>query len=117
MGSFVCADRKSRREAYQHIVERSNLTMRMHMRRFTRLTNAFSKKIENHAAAIALHTTYYNFVRIHQTLKVSPAMAAGVTDKLWEMDDLVAMLEQWELTNSKPQYEFVSRQFVQPVKD
>jgi hypothetical protein len=79
--------------------ERGNLTMRMHMRRFTRLTNAFSKKVENHAAAIALHTMCYNFVRIHQTLKISPAMAAGVTDKLWEMDDLVAMLEQWELAS------------------
>jgi len=91
--------------------ERSNLTMRMHMRRFTRLTNAFSKKVENHAAAIALHTMYYNFVRIHQTLKVTPAMAAGVTDKLWEMDDLVAMLEQWELANYKPEYQFVVRQY------
>jgi IS1 family transposase len=78
-------------------VERQNLTMRMHMRRFTRLTNAFSKKVENHAAAIALHTMYYNFVRIHQTLKVSPAMAAGVSDKLWEVSDIVEMLEQWEL--------------------
>src|SRR6202795_2492678 len=68
-------------------VERSNLTMRMHMRRFTRLTNAFSKKGENAAAAIALHTMYYNFVRIHQTLRVPPAMAAGVTDKLWEVSD------------------------------
>jgi IS1 family transposase len=92
-------------------VERSNLTMRMHMSRFTRLTNAFSKKVENHAAAIALHTIYYNFVRIHQTLKVTPAMAAGVTDKLWEMDDLVAMLEQWELANFKPEYQFVVRQY------
>ena len=92
-------------------VERSNLTMRMHMRRFTRLTNAFSKKVENHAAAIALHTMYYNFVRIHQTLKVTPAMAAGVTDKLWEMDDLVVMLEQWELANFKPEYQFVVRQY------
>jgi IS1 family transposase len=92
-------------------VERSNLTMRMHMRRFTRLTNAFSKKVENHAAAIALHTMYYNFIRIHQTLKVTPAMAAGVTDKLWEMDDLVAMLEQWELANFKPEYQFVVRQY------
>src|SRR5881392_3964291 len=60
--------------------------------RFTRLTNAFSKKVENHAAAIALHTMYYNFVRIHQTLRVTPAMAAGVTDKLWEVSDIVAML-------------------------
>lgn len=91
--------------------ERSNLTMRMHMRRFTRLTNAFSKKVENHAAAIALHTMYYNFVRIHQTLKVTPAMAAGVTDKLWEMEDLVVVLEQWELANFKPEYQFVVRQY------
>ncbi len=57
--------------------ERANLTMRMHMRRFTRLTNAFSKKIENHTAAVALHSMYYNFARVHQTLKVSPAMAAA----------------------------------------
>jgi IS1 family transposase len=70
-------------------VERQNLTMRMHMRRFTRLTNGFSKKLENHANAIALHFAYYNFVRIHQTLRMTPAMAAGVTDKLWEMADLV----------------------------
>ena len=81
------------------------------MRRFTRLTNAFSKKVENHAAAIALHTMYYNFVRIHQTLKVSPAMAAGVSDKLWEVSDIVEMLEQWELANFKPQYQFVVRQY------
>jgi len=77
-------------------VERANLTMRMHMRRFTRLTNAFSKKVENHVAAVALHTMFYNFVRVHQTLKVSPAMAAGVTDKLWEVSDLVQVLEDWE---------------------
>jgi hypothetical protein len=66
------------------------------MRRFTRLTNAFSKKVENHACAVALHAMYYNFVRIHQTLKVTPAMAAGVTDRLWEMADLVEMLEAFE---------------------
>jgi IS1 family transposase len=93
-------------------VERQNLTMRMHMRRFTRLTNAFSKKVENHAAAIALHTMYYNFVRIHQTLKVTPAMAAGVSDKLWEVSDIVEMLEQWELSNFKPEYQFVVRQYM-----
>src|SRR3981081_538623 len=91
--------------------ERQNLTMRMHMRRFTRLTNAFSKKVENHAAAIALHTMYYNFVRIHQTLKVTPAMAAGVSKKLWEVSDIVEMLEQWELANFKPEYQFVVRQY------
>jgi hypothetical protein len=85
--------------------------MRMHMRRFTRLTNAFSKKVENHAAAIALHTMYYNFVRVHQTLRVTPAMVAGVTDKLWEVSDIVAMLEQWELANQGPEYSFVVRQY------
>jgi IS1 family transposase len=76
--------------------ERTNLTMRMHMRRFTRLTNAFSKKIENHACAVSLHSMYYNFVRLHQTLRVSPAMAAGVTDRLWEMVDVVDVLDAFE---------------------
>lgn len=83
--------------------------MRIHMRRFTRLTNAFSKKVDNNAAAIALHTFYYDFVRIHQTLKVTHAMAAGATDKLWEMDDPVEMLEQWELASQRPEYSFVFR--------
>ena len=74
-------------------VERQNLTMRMSMRRFTRLTNAFSRKVENHAAAIALHFMYYNFVRIHQTLRVTPAMAAGITTKLWDIKDIVELLD------------------------
>jgi IS1 family transposase len=74
-------------------VERQNLTMRMSMRRFTRLTNAFSKKVENHAAALALHFMYYNFARKHQTLKMSPAMAAGITTKLWSIADIVALLD------------------------
>ncbi|TGS53896.1 IS1 family transposase, partial [Mesorhizobium sp. M3A.F.Ca.ET.201.01.1.1] len=73
--------------------ERQNLTMRMHMRRFTRLTNGFSKKVEAHANAVALHFMYYNFVRIHKALRVTPAMAAGVTDKLWEIGDIVALIE------------------------
>lgn len=68
----------------------------MHSRRFTRLTNAFSKKLENHAYAMALHFMYYNFVRIHKTLRVSPAMAAGITDRLWEVSDIVSVLEEWE---------------------
>lgn len=74
-------------------VERQNLTMRMSMRRFTRLTNAFSKKIENHAHAIALHFMHYNFVRIHKTLRCTPAMEVGITKKLWEIEDLVCLLE------------------------
>jgi glutaredoxin 2 len=82
----------------------------MHMRRFTRLTNAFSKKIENHACAVALHSMYYNFVRLHQTLKVSPAMAAGVTDRLWEMVDVVDMLDAFEAKRKrdvKPVFEIL----------
>jgi IS1 family transposase len=74
-------------------VERSNLTMRMHMRRFTRLTNAFSKKVENHAHMVALYTVWYSFVRIHKTLRMSPAMAAGVSSKLWSMEDVVALID------------------------
>jgi IS1 family transposase len=77
-------------------VERQNLTMRMHMRRFTRLTNVFSKKVENHAYAVALHMMYYNFVRIHKTLRVTPAMAAGVTDRLWEISDIARLVEDAE---------------------
>ncbi|MGA2143587.1 MAG: IS1 family transposase [Bryobacteraceae bacterium] len=73
-------------------IERQNLTMRMQMRRFTRLTNAFSKKIENHVAALALHYMHYNFVRIHQTLRVAPAMAAGLTDHLWTIENLIEIL-------------------------
>ena len=73
----------------------------MHTRRFTRLTNAFSKKVENHACAVALHAMYYNFVRIHQTLKVTPAMAAGVTDRLWEMNDVVDLLEAFETSRKR----------------
>jgi len=82
-------------------VERQNLTMRMHMRRFTRLTNGFSKKVANHEASISLHFMYYNFVKIHKTLKCTPAMAAGVTPKLWEMTDVVAMIEAEEAKISK----------------
>jgi IS1 family transposase len=77
-------------------VERSNLTLRMHTRRFTRLTNAFTKKAENHAYAVALHMMAYNFVRIHGSLQCSPAMAAGVTAKLWDIADIVRIIEEWE---------------------
>lgn len=74
-------------------VERQNLTMRMSMRRFTRLTNAFSKKLANHEAAVALHFMYYNFCRIHKTLRVTPAMQAGVCDYIWTMEDVLNMVE------------------------
>ena len=78
-------------------VERSNLSIRMGNRRFTRLTNAFSKKAANHAHAMAIYFMHYNFVRIHQTLRCTPSMAAGVTTKLWELTDMVKVLEDWEL--------------------
>lgn len=74
-------------------VERQNLTMRMHMRHFTRLTNAFSKKIENHAHAVALHFMFYNFCKIHSTHRVTPAMQAGISDHAWEIDELVSLLD------------------------
>jgi IS1 family transposase len=74
-------------------VERANLSIRMQNRRFTRLTNAFSKKFQNHTHALALYFAFYNFVRIHKTLKVTPAMAARITDKLWSLEDIAAQIE------------------------
>jgi IS1 family transposase len=82
-------------------VERQNLNIRMGNRRMTRLTNAFSKMAENHAHMMAIYFMHYNFVRLHQTLKVAPAMAAGVTSKLWEMSDMVQVLVAWEEASAK----------------
>ena len=73
--------------------ERQNLTMRMQMRRFTRLTNAFSKKFENHMHMVALYTVWYNFVKLHKAHRMTPAMAAGVSDRLWSMEDIAALVE------------------------
>lgn len=73
-------------------IERQNLTMRMSMRRFTRLTNAFSKKIENHIASLAIHYMHYNFCRIHQTLRITPAMAAGISQHVWSIQELVDLI-------------------------
>lgn len=82
----------------QHIstsfIERQNLTMRMGMRRFTRLTNGFSKKLDNHIASIAIHYMHYNFCRVHQTLRVTPAMEAGVSDHIWTIGELVSLLDR-----------------------
>ena len=83
-------------------IERQNLTMRMSMRRFTRLTNGFSKKVENHAHAIALHYMYYNFVRIHRSLRCTPAMAANVTSRLWSIEDIINLLPTPEAKTRGP---------------
>ena len=74
-------------------VERANLSMRMGMRRFTRLTNAFSKNIENHIASIAIHYMHYNFCRVHQTLRVTPAMEAGISSHVWSLTEIVGLLD------------------------
>ncbi len=82
-------------------VERQNLTMRMSIRRFTRLTNAFSKKLENHALSVALPYMHYNFCRIHKTLRVTPAMAAGVTDRVWDMTEVASLISAQEAPVAK----------------
>ena len=82
-------------------MERSNLTIRTQNRRFTRLTNGFSKKLENHAYSVALFAMFYNFTRIHKTLKVTPAMEAGVTDRLWDVKDIVKLVEAAETKPTK----------------
>lgn len=104
--------RPDERHISTSFVERQNLTMRMSMRRFTRLTNAFSKKVENHALAVSLHFMNYNFCRKHQTLKMTPAMAAGLTDRIWSVDDIVALIEEREaqdlVSRRQAQYRWAS---------
>jgi hypothetical protein len=84
------------REINTSYVERANLAMQMQMRRFTRLTNAFSKKFENHCHMVALYAVWYNFIRIYKTLRVTPAMEACVTDRLFTYDELVGIVDEWE---------------------
>ena len=79
-------------------VERANLTMRMRMRRFTRLTNAFSKKLENLMCAVAMHFMHYNYVRPHMTLKTTPCVAAGISDRVWKLEEMVGLLDDPTLT-------------------
>lgn len=88
--------RPDKKDISTSMVERQNLTMRMNIRRFTRLTNGFSKKIDNLEHSVALHFMYYNFVRIHITLRVTPAMEAGVTDTLWSLEDIIELIETRE---------------------
>ncbi len=89
---FVSGNPDPKHISTSHI-ERQNLTMRMQMRRFTRLTNAFSKKVENHAAAIAIHYMHDNYCRIHQTLRVTPAMEAGISDRVWSIQEMIALMD------------------------
>lgn len=89
----VISGRPERRHISTSYVERQNLTMRMHMRRFTRLTNAHSKKIENHVASIAIHYLHYNFCRVHETLRVTPAMESGLADHVWSIEEMIALLD------------------------
>lgn len=85
-------------------VERQNLNIRMGVRRFTRLTNAFSKKLENHFHMLAIYFMFYNFVRVHKTLRVTPAVAAGIEKRLWDMRDLAQMVEDWQLAKRREEY-------------
>jgi hypothetical protein len=94
--TFCCEGKPDLTHISTSFAERQNLSMRMGMRRFTRLTNAFSKKVENHIHAISIYFMHYNFVRIHQSLRVTPAMAASVTDRLWELEDIVRVVDEWE---------------------
>jgi hypothetical protein len=90
-------------------VERQNLTMRMSMRRFTRLTNAFSKKVDNHRHMVALHYMYYNFCRVHQTLRVTPAMEAKLTDHVWSLEELIALMPKPVVSASQIEKELLTR--------
>ena len=94
MRKSVVRGRPNKKKISTSYVERQNLTMRMSMRRFARLSNAFSKKVENHMHAISLHYMYYNFGRIHQTLKVTPAMAAKVTDHVWTLEEIAGLIPE-----------------------
>jgi hypothetical protein len=94
--TFCCTGEPDPRHISTIYAERQNLTIRTSVHRFTRLTNGFSKTAENHVHSVAIHFTYYNFVRIHQSLRVTPAMAAGVTNKLWSVADTARVIEERE---------------------
>jgi hypothetical protein len=96
--SVVVSGNPDPKQISTSIAERQNWSVRTAMRRYTRLSNGFSRKIENHAAAVALNYFAYNFIKIHRTLRMTPAMAAGVTDRLWDVADLVSLWESYEQT-------------------
>ena len=98
--TYCCTGRPDPKHISTSYVERQNLTMRMSMRRFTRLSNGFSKKAANHAHSVAIHFMHYNFARIHQSLRITPAMAAGVSKTLWSLADMVRVIEDWEAARS-----------------
>ncbi len=93
MTTEVIKGRPDRKHISTSYVERQNLTMRMSMKRFSRLSNGFSKKLENHAAAVALHFMHCNFARIHRTLRITAAMASGVADHVWSLEEVVGLLD------------------------
>lgn len=107
--TFCCTGKPDPKHISTSHVERQNLTMRMSMRRFTRLSNGFSKKVENHAHSVSIHFMHYNFVRRHQTLRVPPAMAAGVATTWWTLADMVRVLEDWEADRATARAEFGER--------
>src|SRR6202789_944555 len=84
-------------------VEKHNQTMRQHMKRFTRLTACHSKKLQNHVHMVALYTTWYNFARVNSAVRMSPAMACGLETRLWDVADIVKLVEEWEAANASPQ--------------
>jgi IS1 family transposase len=97
-------------------VERQNLTMRMGMRRFTRLTNGFSKKVDNHRHMVALHYMYYNYCRIHQTLRVTPAMESKLTDRVWGIEELIALLPETKVKSSQIEKDMIAKALGVEVK-
>ncbi len=98
--TVCCTGRPDPKHISTNFAERSNLSIRMGLRRFTRLTNAFSKKVENHVYALSIYFMHYNFVRIHSSLRVTPAMAAGVTKVLWSLEDIVRVVDAYEATQA-----------------
>ncbi len=94
--TVCCTGRPDPKHISASFAERQNLSMRMGLRRVTRLTNAFSKKVENHVYALSIYFMHYNFVHIHSSLRITPAMAAGVSEKLWSLEDVICIVDRWE---------------------